>query len=178
MNNPTVLLGGEPVPLIRRSWRSGKKLPYRKTYGLRPGQHWAEAEESAGQFEHYVELDDGSQVPVGALIAQELIDEGAETAVFSELWAGKCILVNHKLTCISHEGAIGAVLNEIRAANSGLLGGLPDVIAVFPNGRVAFREAKNVAAKDRLGRKQHEFAKLLRELYGDRLDLGVVEWGV
>ena len=115
---------------------------------------------------------------MGALIAQELVDNGAEIAAFSELWAGKCVLVNHELICIPEEGAIGTVLKEIRAVNSSSLGGLPDVMAVFPHGVVAFREAKNVAAKDRLGPKQHEFAKLLRKLYAERLDLGVVEWGI
>jgi len=112
------------------------------------------------------------------VIAQELINEGASSAVFTELWAGKCVLVNQDLLCVAAEGEIGQVLIEIREANQDHLGGLPDVIAVFPGGRIAFREAKNVAAKDRLGPKQHELAKILRGLYGNRADIAVVEWGV
>jgi hypothetical protein len=40
------------------------------------------------------------------------------------------------------------------------------------------REAKNVSAKDRLGPKQHSVARVVQQLFGARLDLAVVEWGV
>ncbi len=171
----TIMLGGEEVPLLRRDWRSGKRQPLRKTYTLQPGQHWHDAELTPDQWEHYVQVDDQEQIPVGALIARELVNDGASHAVFTELWGG-CVLVNQDLVCVAAEGKLGQILDEIREANSGNLGGLPDVMAVFPDGRIAFREAKNVAAKDRLGPKQHEMAKLLRQLYGTRLDLAVVEW--
>jgi hypothetical protein len=50
------------------------------------------------------------------------------------------------------------------------------VIALFPDGRVAMREAK-VRGKDRLSKTQHPFARLVRALLGGSLDLAVVEWG-
>ena len=53
---------------------------------------------------------------------------------------------------------------------------MPDVIALFPDGRVAMREAK-VRRKDRLSKTQHPFARVARTLLGDRLDLAVIEWG-
>ncbi|GAP93511.1 hypothetical protein NIES2104_00170 [Leptolyngbya sp. NIES-2104] len=48
---------------------------------------------------------------------------------------------------------------------------------MFPDGRIAMREAKNVAKKDRLQQNQHDFARVAQNLFGDRLSLAVVEWG-
>ena len=173
-NYPVIKFGNAQVKLFRRGWKSGKNLPYRQTYNLKPGQHWSEAQETSKQGQGYVQTPEGNQIPIGARIAQELVDEGAEEAAFVELWGG-CVLVNHELKCIPEEGALGKVLTEIRSANSGSLAGLPDVIAIFPNGKVTFREAKR-SGKDRLQPNQHKMANLLRELFGERLDLGVVEW--
>lgn len=170
----TITYGGEQEKLFLREWKPGEKVPYRKTYCLKPGQHWSDAEETTEQNEGYVLTPDGNQIPVGARIAQELVAEGAEAAAFVELW-GKCVLVNHELICIPEEGELGEVLAKIRADNHGKLGGLPDVIAVFPNGKIVFREAKR-SGKDRIQSKQHKMAKLLRKIFGPRLDLGVVEW--
>lgn len=175
---PTILMGKKPVSVLRRDWQSGPREPYRKTYALQPGQHWSEAELTPDQWEHYVARPGKPQVPVGALIAAELIETGAEVAAFIELWGGRCVLVGPDLYCMAPDGPLGAVVEEIQRANDGRLGGLPDVIGVFPDGRVAGREAKNVSAGDRLGAKQHAMADLLRELYGERLDLAVVEWGI
>lgn len=178
VNESTVMLGNKPAKLIRRPWKSGPRQPYRKTYDLMPGQLWIDVEETLDQWEHYVAMDDGRQIPVGALIAQDLIHEGAEVGAFSELWAGKCVLVDQNLLCISDNEVLTSVLDQIREANSGKLGGLPDVMAVHSDGRMWFREAKNVAAKDRLEPKQHALANLLRKIYQERVDLGVVEWGI
>ena len=115
-------------------------------------------------------------MPIGALIAEELINEGAETAAFTELWGTKPVLVDHNLVCISDNKRLVQVLNHIRENNQGRLGGLPDVMAVFHDGRIAFREAKNVKAKDSLSKNQHALARLLRRLYKDKLDIAVVEW--
>lgn len=172
----TIRYGDEDVPVIERSWSSPDRLPYRKTYGLKPGQHWKDAAVTPEQWEHYV-LRDGEPVPVGAMIAQELLAEGATIAVFTELWGG-VVLVGADLVCVAEEGEIRQLLDSLRlATGSPLLGGLPDVIGIFPDGRVAMREAKNIGAKDRVGPKQHAFARAAKRLLGDRLDLAVVEWG-
>lgn len=178
MTDLTIMLGSEPVRLLRRPWKAGPRQPYRKTYNLRPGQHWREAEQTHDQWECYVSLDDGEQIPVGALIASELMADGAQVAAFTEQWAGKCILADHQLTCVSDEVVLVAVLDEIRAETFGRLGGLPDVIGVFPDGTVAFREAKNVAARDKLGPKQHALADVLRKIFAGRMNLAVVEWDI
>lgn len=81
------------------------------------------------------------------------------------------------LICLPDNGPLPTLVAQLRAANRGRLGGLPDVIALFPDGKVALREAKNVAAKDRLGPKQHTFARAAQQLLGPRLDLALVEWG-
>ena len=165
MTHPTIKFGDRQVKLFRRRWKSGKKIPYRMTYKLKPGQHWSEADETLKARRRLCPNSEGNQIPVGARIAQELMDEGAEEAAFVELWGG-CVLVNHELKCIPEEGAFGKVLAKIRSANSGRLAGLPDVIAVFPNGKITFREAKR-SDKDKLQPNQHKMANLLRELFGD-----------
>ena len=172
----TMLYGDTEVPVIERSWASPDRLPYRKTYGLKPGEHWKDAPVTPEQWEHYV-LREGEPVPVGAVIAGELLAEGASIAVFTELWGG-VVLVGADLVCVSEEGEIRQLLDSLRVATgSPLLGGMPDVVAIFPDGKVAMREAKNVGAKDRVGPKQHAFARAAKRLLGNRLDLAVVEWG-
>lgn len=176
--NKTIVLGGEEVPVIRRHCEGAVRMPHKKAYKLLPGQHWSFAEETSGQWEHYVKINSNVHIPVGAVIAQDLIDEGAMTAAFTEQWAGKCALINQNLFCVSGEGGLAQILDNLRKKNNGCLDGLPNVVALFPDGRVSFRETKNDNEKDKLAQKQHEFAKLLRLLYGNNLDLAVVEWGL
>lgn len=178
MNTSTIRFGSEPVKLIQKNWRAGPRLPYRKTYRMKPGQRWQETEETEDQWEHYVVQEDGKQIPVGAKIAQDLMTEGATAAAFVELWAGSCVLVSHELVCVSDDEELGNVLDRVRAACGGQLGGFPDVMGVFPDGKVAFRETKNIVSKDRLGPKQHAMADQLRKIFGASMDLAVVEWGV
>lgn len=198
----TVMFGGLPVPMYRRRWKTtSQKLPYRKTYDLKPGQHWKDVGETTKQWEYYVLLNDKapksdaidipivypqdrqlglSCIPAGAAIARELFSEGATFVCFTELWAGKRVLVGADLICLPETGEIAGLVSDLRVAtNRRLLGGLPDVIALFPNGRVVMRDAKHVTKKykDRLGDKQHSFASAARQLLGDRLDLSIVEWG-
>jgi len=170
----TTRYGNADVPVHEREWTAAERQPYRKTYSLKPGQHWKDAETTELQWEHYPTRSDGTFVPVGALIAEELLHEGATIAVFIEMWGG-VVLVGSDLICIPAEGPLGELLDKLRVANGGSLAGLPDVIAIFPDGRVAMREAKNIAAKDRLGPKQHAFADVARRVLGEKLNLGVVE---
>lgn len=172
----TIRYGDANVPVIERFWRTAERLPYRKTYRLKPGQHWKEADVTPSQWEYYVLLDNGDAVPVGAVIAHELRVKGALSAVFTELWGG-VVLVNPDLVCVQEDGLIKELLDTIRAETGGRLGGLPDVIAMFPDGRVAMREAKNVEKKDRLRQNQHDFARVAQRLLGNKLDLAIVEWG-
>jgi hypothetical protein len=174
----TITYGGREVPVFERSWQASAPLPYKMTYKLKPGEHWNDAPTSHKQFENYVLLNDGQAVPVGIAIARELMEESAKSAVFTELWAGCLVLVGPDLICISADhGDFKELLAKLRDANQSRFGGLPDVIACFPDGRIAMREAKNLAAKDRLNSNQHKFAHAAYQLLGDQLDLAVVEWG-
>ncbi len=130
----TIKYGDAIVPVIERSWAIAERQPYRKTYSLKPGQHWKDAPVTPAQWENYVLLDDGKVAPVGAVIARELHAEGASFAVFTELWGG-IVLVGPDLVCVEEEGPIRELFDALRAATGGSLGGLPDVIAVFPDGR-------------------------------------------
>jgi hypothetical protein len=171
----TITYGDAEVPIIERFWKVAERLPYRKTYKMQVGEHWTEADVTSEQYESYVMLEDGEVVPVGAAIARELVSEGALSAVFTELW-GRLVLVNSDLVCVQEDGQIKEILDAIRSETGGRLGGLPDVIAVFFDGRIVMREAK-VTKKDRLQKNQHDFARVAQKLFGNKLDLAVVEWG-
>ncbi|HRQ88779.1 MAG TPA: hypothetical protein PLA50_08275 [Bacteroidia bacterium] len=173
----TIQYGSQAVPVIERQWNASPRRPYRKTYRLKPGQRWGDAEETTDQWETYVVVGSDGYEPAGATVARELIGEGASVAVFTELWAGTAVFVDHHLVCRPVEGRLAEVINRIRNANDGKLGGLPDVIGLFDDGRIAMREIKNIDSKDRIGAKQHALADLMRELFQEQLDLQVVEWG-
>jgi hypothetical protein len=172
----TIPYGDEQVPVHERLWSAPARRPYRKTYALKPGQQWRDMPVTEKQWEHYVVVG-AAALPVGAVIARELMWEGASKAVFTEQWAGSLVLVGSDLVCVAEDGKLKEILDAVREETGGSLAGLPDVIGYFPDGRIAMREAKNVGAKDKLGPKQHEFAPVARRVFGDRLDLGVVEWG-
>jgi len=174
----TVLYGDWNVPILERDWKAHPiRMPYRKTFRLRPGESWTEAETAEKIWETYALRDDGLAVPVGALIAGELMATGAKEAVFTELFGGRFVMVNAELVCVPFSGELYDLIGMLRKARGESLGGLPDVIAIFQDGRVAMREAKNVASKDRIGKNQHEFARTAQKELGARLDLAIVQWG-
>ncbi|MEQ8399492.1 MAG: hypothetical protein RIB53_14460 [Roseitalea porphyridii] len=172
----TLLWGNDRVPVIRRAWPSVDRQPYRKTYSLKPGQFWFDADTTDRQWESYALDACGTPVPVGALIAQELKRTGASHAGFTEIWHG-FVVVDHSLRCVEPDGALAWLIDSLREANNGKLSGFPDAFAVFEDGSFAFREAKNLSNKDRLNANQHRMADLLRELLPGKCDLAVVEWG-
>jgi hypothetical protein len=61
-----------------------------------------------------------------------------------------------------------------------MLGGLPDVVAGFEDGRLFFREAKHVTKgyKDKWGPKQEEVSLLAEQLWPGKVDVAIVEWGI
>ena len=170
----TIRFGDDEVPVQERCWPCAPASPYRKTYKLKPGDRWCDAPTTNEQFEWYVDLD-GEVMPVGAAIARELIGEGATWVCFTELWGG-AVLVGPDLVCQPLTGPPAALLDRLRTANGGRLGGLPDVIGEWPDGRVVMREAKTPKSHDRLRANQHSFARSARLLLGDSLDLAVVSW--
>lgn len=173
----TIQFGSKAVPVIERQWTASSKRPYRKTYRLKPGQRWCDAEETTKQWETYVAVGADDYEPAGATVARELIEEGASQAGFTEMWAGTFVFVDHDLVCRPIEGCLADAIERVRDANDGKLGGFPDAIGLFDDGRIAMREIKNIDSKDRLGAKQHALADLMRELFQEQLDLQVVEWG-
>ena len=84
-------------------------------------------------------------------------------------------LEDGKLVCADSHVETGKILTRF-SAERGSFKGFPDVIAVFPNGRIALREVKSVSGKDRLGPNQHDAANVLRTMFGQRAELVLVEW--
>ena len=148
-------------------------MPYRQISVMKPGDHWAAAP-TTQQFEHYVEID-GEVMPVGAAIARDLLMDGAAWVCFTELWGRRPVVVSPDLVAQEMDGRVGVLLSDLRAANDGRFGGLPDVIGEWADGTVVMREAKK-KSKDRLSVNQHKFARAARRVLGDRLDLAVVVW--
>ena len=173
----TILYGDIPAPVLDRDWlRTKERIPYRKTYRLKPGQSWFDAESTRKQWESYVHQDDGP-VPSGALIARELVEEGASEALWTECYgAGEPVFMSPDMVCVKPTDELMNVLQQIWLKNGNRWAGLPDAIGVFPDGRIAMREAK-VAGKDRLSQNQHTFARIARALFGTRVEFCVVEWG-
>jgi hypothetical protein len=172
----TIKYGDEQVPLLERHWPRRKAMtPYYRIDLLKLGDSWRDAPIKGKYTEHYVQLADGP-VPVGVLIARELRDQGATIAVCTDLTLGELRLLDADLVCIEPPPVLDELFAALRAANGGRWAGLPDAIAIFPDGRIVFREAK-VAKKDRLNAPQHAFARIARRLLGDKLDLAAVEWG-
>lgn len=132
--------GDDFVPVLEARWRISPRLPYRNTYALKPGQHWTEAPTTEDQFEYYVELD-GEVMPVGAAIARQLLAEGCTWAYFTEM-CGELVVVDPTLECRPLDGRPAELIAELREANGGRLGGLPDGIGEHRDGRVIMREAK------------------------------------
>lgn len=87
-------------------------------------------------------------------------------------------MIDRALNCVSPPKDVERLLAGIKSANGNKLSCFPDVFAVYSNGKILFREVKSIRTKDRLGPKQHEFANLLRSLFGERVNLGVVEWNL
>jgi hypothetical protein len=172
----TITYGNEQVPLLERPWkRRNTMVPYYRIERMKPGQKWHDMTDPCKYSEHYVQLADGP-IPVGVMIARELRDEGAIVAMCTDMTLNRLTLLTPDLICVEPIPPLSELLDALRAANEGSLAGLPDAIAIFPDGSVAMREAK-VAKKDRLNRPQHAFAPVARRLLGGKLDLAVVEWG-
>src|ERR1051325_11750829 len=100
----TIRWGDEEVPVLQRHWqRHAHRLPYRKTYSLKPGHRWHNAPLTEKQWEHYVEIEN-DVIPAGAVIARELLNEGALTAWWTECWGADPVFISPDLTCVKPDG--------------------------------------------------------------------------
>lgn len=173
----TTRWGGADVEVLERAWPSARDVVgYRKTYALRPGERWRDAPVTLDQYEHLVD-DNGEVLPVGVIIARELVESGADWAYCVELWGSGIVLLDVDAVCAPIHGPVATLLDELRAANGGRLGGLPDVIGRSDH-RIHFREAKLGRGRDALRPNQHAFMQAQRSRFGDLVDAAVVEWQV
>lgn len=188
--NRTIRYGDKHVPVVERDWKSdGGKSPYPETHKLKVGEHWKDGWTENKFSEHYVLLEGDvivypedrqfglKYIPAGAAIARELKAEGALWAIWTDCFsAGRELsIVGPDLVCVEKTGDIGELLESLRAANGGSWRGTPDAMALFPDGRVAFRDAKR-ARNDSLQETQHNFARAAERVLGERAEFAVVEW--
>ena len=71
---------------------------------------------------------------------------------------------------------IHGLIDQFMAASDGRLGGFPDVVAFWDDGRINLQELK-LSGKDALSAKQHKAVDRLRWLLGARAHLSVLKWG-
>lgn len=173
----TVRYGDIEAPVFEREWRrTPHRLPYRKTYLLKRGDRWVDAPTTETLWEHYVQQADGTAIPAGAMVAREMIAEGATIAVWTECYgARRIVIMSPDLVCVDLAGELSEILHAIREATGKRWAGVPDAIALFPEGRIAMRDAK-VVGKDRVSETQHTFARAARQLFGNRIEFAAVEW--
>ena len=190
-----VRFGSGSVPVYRGDWEPAPEAlcrqSYWKTYELKPGQSWFDLPMATGgkQVEAYAMDELGRAVPVGAMVAGDLKSSGATDVAFVALWTGGVVLVDENLVCIVRAqarspsrpqigspagNALWQIVNKVEKTPQGLRG-FPDVLALFPGGRIIFREIKR-RRKDRIRPNQHEAADRLREVFGSRARLAIVEW--
>ena len=72
---------------------------------------------------------------------------------------------------------IHGLIDQFMAASDGLIGGFPDVVAFWDDGRISLQEVK-LSGKDELKANQYAAADRLRVLLGSRADLSVLHWGL
>ncbi len=177
-----IKFGSGSVPVYRGDWRPAPeelyRQSYRKTYNLKPGQSWFDLPiETGGKQREVYAIDDlGRAVPVDAMAASELKMNGATDVAFVELYGGRPVLVDENLVGISPaaDTRLGKIINQVKEER-GRLSGFPDVLALFPDEHIIFREIKR-HKKDSITRDQHEVANLLRKIFDSRADLAIVEW--
>ncbi|MDE2912264.1 MAG: hypothetical protein OXL68_04995 [Paracoccaceae bacterium] len=107
-------------------------------------------------------------------MASELKTKGTTDVAFIEIW-GSVVPVDENLVCISPTGnALWQIINEVKETRE-RLSGFPDVLALFSDGRIAFREIKKRKGES-IKPKQRAAADFLRKMFGSRAELAIVEW--
>jgi hypothetical protein len=182
-----LLYGDIAVPVLQRNWE-GQSMPYVWVINLKPGETWHDAKVTTKKLptECYVQTLKGF-IPPGALAARELIAEGASFAVWTDCWQHRAVfmLPPPEFRCVELTGELWDMLQKIKAATHNRWSGLPDAIAVFPEGRIVMREMKFIGrdkrthrlGRDKLSDKQHAFARAAETLFPRRIEFAVIEWG-
>ena len=175
----TIAYGSQDVPVVERpQWQPVFRCPYRRLRELTPTTTWFDLNPPSPDklWETHVAQPTGTAMHPGVLAAQELINTGARHAYVVEAWDGRNGVMRADLHGASADEPIHGLIDRFMKANEGRLGGFPDVVAFWDDGRVSLQELK-LHRKDQLKAKQHAAADCLRSLLGDRLDLKVLEWG-
>ena len=174
----TIAYGNQSVPLHQRPhWRPVPYSRWRRLKGLTPTSRWFDLPPaSANQWETHVAQGLGPPIPPAALAAQEWINAGARSAYVVEAFEGRQGVMRADWYGAGSDEPIHGLIDQFMAASDGRLGGFPDVVAFWDDGRISLQELK-LSGKDALKPKQHAAADRLRELFGARAELSVLEWG-
>ena len=175
----TIAYGNQTVPLQQRPhWRPVTHCPYRRLRELTPTNRWFDlpAANPETLWETHVAHEMGAPIPPDVLAAQEWINAGARSAYVVEVWEGCQGVMRTDWHGASSDEPIHGLIEQFMAASDGRIGGFPDVVAFWDDGRLSLQELK-LSGKDALSAKQHGAADRLRALLGARAQLSVLEWG-
>lgn len=176
---PTITYGSQDIPLIERpEWQPVTRCPYRNLRELTPTTTWFDLTPVNPEtvWETHVAQPSGVALPPSLLAAQEWMNAGARRSYVVEAWDGPEAVMRADLHGPHPSEPIHELINQFIAMNGGLIGGFPDVVGFWDNGRISLQELKH-NRKDHLKPNQHAAADRLRALLGDRLDLSVMVWG-
>jgi len=174
----TIAYGNQSVPLHQRpNWRPVPRSRWRRLKGLTPTTRWFELPPaSAKQWETHVAQELGAPIPPTALAAQEWINAGARSAYVVEAFEGRQAVMRADWYGAGSDEPIHGLIDQFMAASDGLIGGFPDVVAFWEDGRISLQEIK-LSGGDDIKANQHAAADRLRALLGPRAELSVLKWG-
>ena len=155
----------------------GANSAWRRLSKIEPGQSWFDLpkENIKSSNQHYVKQIDTDPIPPEAAAAQLLIAEGAEEAYVIENWHGMGVM-SHHLRGVEDDCKIWEIIKMYKKQSSQPFGGgFPDVVALWSDGSVSMCEVK-IKGEDCLNENQKIGVESYFSMFGDRLDLRVIEW--
>ena len=175
----TIAYGNHHVEVTERpQWRPIQRCPFKSLRGLTPDTTWFDLKpmKPDSMWETHVLQPSGHALPPGVLAAQEFLNCGARHAYVVEAWDGPNGVMRADLHGANVDEPIHGLIQQFLAVSEGRLGGFPDVVAFWDDGRITLQELK-LCGKDHIKSNQHATADRLRECLGDRLDLRILVWG-
>ncbi len=175
----TIAYGNQQVDVILRpQWQPIQRCPFKSLRSLTPDTSWFDLQpmNPDSMWETHVLQPSGHTIPPGLLAAQEFLNAGARHAYVVEAWDGPNGVMRADLHGANADEPIHGLIQQFLAVSEGRLGGFPDVVAFWDDGRITMQEVK-LQGRNLLKGNQHAAADRLRGLLGNRLDLSILMWG-
>ena len=156
----------------------GSLSSYRRLSKIKPGESWFDLPKQRKESEnqHYVKQLEGDPIPPEAAAAKLLIAEGAKEAYIIENWNGGIGVMSHRLRGVENDCKIWEIIEMYKKqSRKPRAGGFPDVVAIWSDETVSMCEVK-IKGRDCLNKNQKIGVESYVSMFGDKLDLRVIEW--